>query len=43
MHIYINGILATNKDLQELERRLRLGQEKAFAKCIDGTIFYKTI
>ena len=43
MQVYINGILATVEDLVELERRLRSGMERAFARCCDGFIFYKTI
>ena len=43
MLVYINGILATTQDLAELEHNLRLGYERAFAKCCNGFIYYKTI
>lgn len=42
MLVYINGILATQQDLEELERNLRNGIEKAIAKCCNGFIYYKT-
>lgn len=42
MTVYINGIVATKADIAELERRLRLGVERAFGKCHKGFIYIKT-
>lgn len=39
-NVLINGIPATNGDIAELDHRLRLGIEKVYAKCYNGTIHY---
>lgn len=43
MITYINGIIATKNDILELERRLRLGIERATARCCGGFIYIKTM
>lgn len=43
MKICINGILATNEEIKELERNLRSGIVKAFGRIANGFINYKTI
>lgn len=40
---YINGIEATEEDLLDLERNLKAGVERAFGKCYNGVIYFKTI
>lgn len=40
---YINGILASDEDIAELERRLRLGSEMATGRMCGDCIYYETI
>ena len=42
MLIYINGKLATNDDLFELSRVLKLGVKTCYAKISNGVIYYTT-
>lgn len=42
-NVYINGELATKQALAEFELCLRLGIERATAKCYNGSIYYTTI
>ena len=42
-NVRINGVLATKKDLAELERRLRLGYERATAKYFGDIIYVETL
>ena len=40
--IYINDVPATEEDVAELQRRLRLGIERATGKICNGAVYYNT-
>ena len=42
IRVIINGVIATNEDLRELERDLREGSTRATAQCHNGIIYYTT-
>lgn len=43
MKIYIDGVLATNERLHELEQELRAGIKRAYGRCCQGFIYLKTV
>ena len=42
-NVCINGVPATAYEIAALELRLRLGIERATARCYNGCIYYTTI